>query len=105
MNRMTPTIRNPAQSPEGSEAGPADSAATLALAALGWVLEDEDRATRFLSLTGLDPDGLRSGLGEPQVQASVLEFLANHEPDMIRCAEALAVTPEELAAAGRELSA
>ena len=98
---MTATIRSPAQSPDA----PSASAPTLALAALGWVLEDEDRAARFLSLTGLDPDSLRAGLGERQVQASVIEFLANHEPDMIRCAEALAVTPEELAQAGRDLSA
>lgn len=33
------------------------------------------------------------------ILASPLEFLANHEPDLIRAAEALAVTPEELVAA------
>lgn len=91
---MRATIHNPAQSPD---------AATLALAALGWILQDGDRADRFLSLTGLDPDGLRARLGEGALHASVLEFLANHEPDLLRCAEALAVTPEELAAAGKEL--
>lgn len=95
---MSATIRNSAQSPA------APDPATLALAALGWVLQDEDRATRFLSLTGLDPDGLRGRLGERAVQSSVLEFLANHEPDLLRCAEALALTPEELAAAARELA-
>ena len=81
------------------------SARTLALAALGWVLEDDDRAARFLSLTGLDPDGLRAGLDDPAVLASPLEFLTNHEPDLIRASEALAVTPEELVAAHKELSA
>ncbi|WP_428028322.1 DUF3572 domain-containing protein [Altererythrobacter sp.] len=91
---MPATIRNSPESPDP---------ATLALAALGWVLEDEDRAMRFLSLTGLDPDSLRAGLGEATMQSSVLEFLANHEPDLLRCAEALAVTPEELAGAAREL--
>ena len=75
----------------------------LALAALGWALEDDDRAQRFLSLTGLDPDTLRAGLGDPAVLGAVMEFLANHEPDLLRCAEALAVTPEELAGAAREL--
>ncbi len=77
---------------------PADPQA-LALAALGWVLEGEDRRARYLDLTGLDPDTLRAGLGEPMILASALEFLANHEPDLIRAAEALAVTPEELVAA------
>jgi hypothetical protein len=75
----------------------------LSLAALGWVLEDEDRAERFLSLTGLDPDGLRAALGERSTQVAVLEFLAGHEPDLLRAAEALAVTPEELIAAMEQL--
>jgi len=77
---------------------------TLALAALGWVLEDSDRADRYLELTGLDPDTLRAGLDNPAVLSSALDFLANHEPDLIRAAEALAVTPEELVAARQELS-
>ena len=63
------------------------------------MLESEDRAQRYLELTGLDPDSLRSGLGDPTILASALEFLANHEPDLIRAAEALAVTPEDLIAA------
>ncbi|MDJ0979484.1 MAG: DUF3572 family protein [Erythrobacter sp.] len=78
-------------------------AATLALAALGWVLEEDDRAERYLELTGLSPDALRAGLGDPAVLSSCLDFLANHEPDLIRAAEALAITPEELIAARHSL--
>lgn len=63
------------------------------------MLEDDDRASRYLELTGLDPDSLRTGLGDPMILASGIEFLANYEPDLIRAAEALAVTPEELDAA------
>ena len=68
------------------------------------MLEEEQRALRLLELTGLDPETLRAGLSEAAVQSSVLEFLANHEPDLLRCAEALAVTPEELVRAGQELA-
>jgi hypothetical protein len=56
-------------------------------------------------LTGLDPDALRAGLSDPAILAAPLEFLANHEPDLIRAAEALAVTPEELVAAKDALDA
>lgn len=77
----------------------ASDAASLALAVLGWILGDSKRAARYLELTGLDPDGLRAGLEDQAVLASALDFLANHEPDLIRAAEALAITPEELAAA------
>lgn len=77
----------------------------LALAALVWTLQDDDRAGRLLALTGLDPDGLRVGLNDRRVLAAVMAFLANHEPDLMRCAEALAVTPEELIDTFRELDA
>lgn len=86
-----------------SPANPGQAPDLLALAALGWILEDGDRAARFLSLTGLDPDSLRNALEEPSTLAAVLEFLANHEADLIRASEALAVTPEELVAAMKEL--
>lgn len=77
----------------------------LALAALGWILEDQGRADRLLSLTGLSPDALREGILTAHVQGAVLEFLANHEPDLLACAEALAVAPEAIVAAQQELSA
>lgn len=80
-------------------------ASELALAALGWILEDQDRAERLLSLTGLTPEILRTGIMTAQVQGAVLEFLTNHEPDLLACAEALAVSPAEIVAASRELAA
>lgn len=76
----------------------------LALAALCWILEDQDRAERFLSLTGLEPETLRQGLGDTGVLGAVLDFLSNHEPDLLRASEALAVAPEELISASKELT-
>ena len=77
----------------------------LALEALGWVLTDEARAQRLLNLTGLTPDALRGGLGDPAVLGAVLEFLASHEPDLILAADALGTTPETLIVAHRSLAA
>lgn len=62
------------------------------------MLGDGDRAERFLALTGLTPDELRSGLGDPAVQGAVLEFLCGHEADLIAAAEALGMSPAALAA-------
>ena len=81
-----------------------DDAEALALSALGWILTDEKRADRLLSLTGLTPDILREGIGERRVQAAVLEFLAGHEPDLMLAADALNVAPEDIIAAHRKLS-
>ncbi|MFN3388951.1 MAG: DUF3572 domain-containing protein [Allosphingosinicella sp.] len=76
---------------------------TLALAALGWTLADEARAARLLALTGLTPDELRARLGDPSLLTAVLQFLEAHEPDLVACAEALAVSPATLVAARRAL--
>lgn len=76
----------------------------IALQALGWVLQDQDRAQRLLALTGLDPHELRSGLEDPAMLASLLGFLSNHEPDLIACAEAIGITPAKLAAAANHLN-
>ncbi|WP_417595555.1 DUF3572 domain-containing protein [Parasphingorhabdus sp.] len=76
----------------------------IALQALGWVLQDKDRAERLLALTGLDPHELRSGLEDPAMLASLLGFLANHEPDLIACAEAIGIAPANLAAAANHLN-
>lgn len=82
---------------------PAHDPQVLALGALGWVLGDEDRAARLLALTGMDADALRAGLGDTGVLGAVLDFLAQHEPDLIGAAQALNVNPAELMAARERL--
>lgn len=75
----------------------------LALSALGWVLGDGERAARLLALTGLTPETLREGLGDPAMLAAVLDFLCAHEPDLVAAADALGVAPQELAGARERL--
>ena len=77
--------------------------AALALAALGWTLNDEARSARLLALTGLTPDDLRLRLSESRLLAEVLRFLEAHEPDLVACADALDVSPAALVDARREL--
>ena len=68
------------------------------------MLADEDRAARLLALTGLTPEALRGGLGDPAVLGAVFDFLAAHEPDLVACAAALQVEPATLAAAADRLA-
>jgi hypothetical protein len=77
----------------------------LALMALVWTLSDERRADRLLALTGMDADTLRAGVDDPAILGAVLAFLADHEPDLIACAEAIDSTPEALIAAREALAA
>ena len=68
------------------------------------MLGDGPRAERLLSLTGLTADELRAGLGDPALLGAVLDFLCAHEPDLVAAAEALNVTPAQLAAARESLT-
>ena len=68
------------------------------------MLADEDRAERLLSLTGLTPEALREGLGDPAVLGAVLEFLCGHEADLVAAAHELGVEPQVLASARQALS-
>jgi len=80
-------------------------ASTLALRAMVWALSEPARAARLLDLTGLTADGLRATARSGATQAAVLGFLEGHEPDLIACADALAVRPDALVAARRTLGA
>ena len=74
------------------------------MSALGWVLADDDRASRLLALTGLTPDDLRAGLTDPAVLGAVLDFIAGHEPDLILAAHELGVEPQDLVRAREQLA-
>ena len=84
--------------------GNRNDAATLALQALVWVLADDDRAQRLLSLTGLDVDELRATAGSEQTQLAILDYLMAYEPDLIACAETISLPPEKLVQAHALLS-
>ena len=84
-------------------AGLREEDAALALHALGWILADEPRAERLLGMTGLDPEGLRAALGDRATLAAILSFLTAHEADLVACAEALDIKPEDIAAAAYRL--
>jgi hypothetical protein len=73
-----------------------NEAEALALAALAATLTDARRAERFLSLTGLSPDGIRLRVTDRAMLAACIGFLEGHEPDLIAVAEDLGVKPEEL---------
>lgn len=79
-------------------------AMNLALSALVWILQDEDRADRLLALTGLDADGIRARITEPALLEAVLGYLESYEPDLIACAKTLDVPPTALVLARERLA-
>ena len=84
-----------------------NDAEALALAALAATLTDERRARRFLDLTGLEVDELRSRAvsGDRTLLAATLAFLESHEPDLVAVAESIGAAPATIVAARAELEA
>jgi hypothetical protein len=69
---------------------------TLALQALAAIIADEPLRDRFLALTGFAPETIRARAAEPDMAEAVADFLAGHEPDLIRIAGQIGVTPDHL---------
>ena len=84
---------------------PMSEAEKIAIAALGKLAQDSQNLQRFLDLTGLSVDTLRASAQEPGFLASVLGYFINHEPDLLVLAEHLALPPDEIVRAHRQLSA
>jgi len=91
-------------SPDENGNGGGGSPDIIALQALAWIVSEEGRANRLLSLTGLDADQLRDRAADPVLWQAAFDFLAAHEPDLLACAQDLSLAPERLMQAAREIS-
>lgn len=73
----------------------------IALEALTFVVSDEVELGRFLSLSGLSPDGLRHSADSADTKRAVMEYVLGHEPTARAFAEAHGYRPEQIWAAAR----
>ena len=71
----------------------------MAVSALAFIAGDSDRLSRFLSLTGLGPDNLRTAAADRAFLGSVLDYLAADEELLIAFAADAGVKPEAVARA------
>ncbi len=76
----------------------------LLLGALAWAVADGARAARLIDVTGIDPAALRARADDPVVLGAVADFLADHEPDLLACADAIGCAPSDIVAARRAVA-
>ena len=76
-----------------------DSAQSLAVSALTFIAADSDRLSRFLGLTGLGPDNLRTAAADPAFLGSVLDYLVADEALLVEFAADAGLKPEAVARA------
>ncbi len=80
-----------------------EAAEALAIRALGFVASDPELLPRFLSITGIEASAIRQAAGEPGFLAGVLQFIAAHEPTLLRFAEETGTPPASVMTALRAL--
>lgn len=71
-----------------------DEAEALSLKALGFLASDADRLTRFLQLTGLSPEDLRSQVGEATTLTAVLDHLLSDQSLLLVFAAECGIEPQ-----------
>jgi len=77
---------------DGGEA----AAAQLGVAALTFIAEDPERLGRFLALTGIGPESLRTAAREPHFLLGVLEYLLGDESLLVAFAEHSTIDPMDV---------
>ena len=74
-------------------------AEAIAASGLGFLAEEPQRLTRFMGLTGIDLDQLRSQAGSPPVLRAVLDHLLEDESLLLVFVSGAGLRPEVLAEA------
>lgn len=73
-----------------------EAAEALALGALAFVAADEDRLTRLLASSGLDPADLAARAGDPEFLGFVLDAVLSDEETAATFAAVQQLSPEDL---------
>lgn len=82
----------------------AEVAEVLAIQALGFIAQDEERLGRFLALTGMGPAEMRTAAHERHFLAGVLDYVSGDEELLIAFASHAEVDPTAIGVARQALA-
>jgi hypothetical protein len=81
-----------------------EEAENVALGAFSFLTSDEERLSRFLAVSGLRPETVRSAALSPGFFAGILDYVVSDEPLVIALAKEMNTKPEHIMEAHRTLS-
>jgi hypothetical protein len=81
-----------------------EEAENVALGAFSYITGNEETLSRFLAVSGLRPDTIRSAAASPGFFAAILDYVASDEPLLIALAKELNTRPERIMEAHWTLS-
>ncbi len=79
------------------------AASQTSLNALTFLMGDDALRDRFLALSGLNADTIRSMVTEQEFQSNVLEFFIHNEADLLNLSQHLDINPDQIVAHWRAL--
>lgn len=82
----------------------AEFAEELAVKALQYVAGDQELLQRFMAVTGVSPENLRTIAVSTDFKAGLLEFFAGDEPTLLAFAASIGEEPQIIAGASAVLS-
>jgi hypothetical protein len=80
------------------------AAQAVGVKALTFLAGEPERLARFLALTGLGPDTIRSAASSPTFLAAVLDYVVADEELLVRLAGEMETRPETIVEAHRLLA-
>jgi hypothetical protein len=80
-----------------------EEAEVAAIQALGFLVAEPERISRFMDLAGLDPASIRASARDPAFLGAVLDHLLGDESLLLIFAEEQDLRPERIAALRRKL--
>jgi hypothetical protein len=81
-----------------------DEAQTIALGAFTALSSHGGRLARFMNISGLTPESIRSAAGEPDFLAGILDYVASDESLLLELAREMDMKPEQIMEARSALS-
>ncbi|MES2906256.1 MAG: DUF3572 domain-containing protein [Pseudomonadota bacterium] len=80
-----------------------ENAIELALQALAFIAEDEDRLNAFLMQTGILPDNIRAEAQKPEFLEAVMDFMTTGDEMILGFSAHAEIAPEDILSAAHEL--
>ena len=81
----------------------AEAAEIVAIQALAFIAQDEERLGRFLAITGMGPAEIRAGARDRHFLAGVLDYLAGDEALLVQFTGQAGMHPTTIGIARRAL--
>ena len=81
-----------------------EAAAEIAIAALSFLADEQERLERFLAFSGLGPESLRAAARDPRFLGGVLDYVSGDESLLLAFAGDYGIDPQEIERARAALS-